>query len=83
MGDNDTAELRHRVEIYQRDVDHRIKRIEEKHDEAIRAIEKLSSRVESLGETIKRAVYVGVGGGGVIYFLASGMLPKILATGGA
>jgi hypothetical protein len=83
MGNDENAELRHKVEIYQKEVDHRIRRIEEKHDDAIKAIDKLSSRVESLGETIKRAVYVGVGGGGVIYFLASGMLPKILAAGGS
>ena len=75
--------LKHRMDIYQRDTEHRFKRIEEKHDDAIKAIDKLSSKVEALGESIKRAAYIGVGGGGVIYFLASGLLPKIIAAGGA
>jgi hypothetical protein len=82
VDEKDSADIRHKLEIYQRDTEHRFLRIEEKHDDAIKAIDKLSSKVEALGESIKRAAYIGVGGGGVIYFLSSGLLPKIITAGG-
>ncbi len=61
----------------------RVSRLEEKHDEATKAIEKLADKVDALAESIKRASWIVVGGGGVLYFLISGQLPKIIGMAGA
>lgn len=61
----------------------RIERLEEKHDDIVKVIEKLATKVDALSSSIQKASWVIVGGGGVVYFLMSGKLPHILALGGA
>ena len=60
----------------------RVSRLEEKHDEAIGVIRKLTEKVDALGQSIQRASWIVVGGGGVLYFLISGQLPKLLGLAG-
>jgi hypothetical protein len=60
----------------------RVSRLEEKHDDAIAVIKKLTEKVDALGQSIQRASWIVVGGGGVLYFLISGQLPKILGLAG-
>ena len=60
----------------------RVLRLEEKHDDAIAVIKKLTEKVDALGQSIQRASWIVVGGGGVLYFLISGQLPKILGLAG-
>jgi outer membrane murein-binding lipoprotein Lpp len=60
----------------------RVERLEEKHDDATKAIEKLASKVDMLGDSIKKASWIVVGGAGVLYFLISGQLPKLIGLGG-
>lgn len=60
----------------------RVRRLEEKHDEALEAIRALTAKVDDLSQNVRKAAWILVGGGGVIYFLISGNLQSILKLGG-
>jgi hypothetical protein len=60
----------------------RVKRLEEKHDEALGAIKALTAKVDDLSKSVQKAAWVLVGGGGAVYFLISGNLQSILGMAG-
>jgi phage-related minor tail protein len=65
-------------------LDGRVTRLEEKFIEVSQAVNKLADKVEDLGNQIKRATYLIVGGAAVISMLATGTLANIIKslTGG-
>lgn len=73
-------DIKHEMDLKTVEFSNRLGRLEEKHTEAVSAIKGLVEKLESLSERFKKFMYIGVGGGGVIYFLSSGQLASIVSV---